>query len=169
MSTPEDDGAAAAAQAKVPPRWFVRSAWAVHRAIYRVSSGRWGLTRPRAGKYGMMRLHTIGRRSGKARVAIVAYFEDGPNLVTMAMNGWGEPPPAWWLNLKSNPEAAVDLPDGHRLVRAGEATGAERDRLWARFREYSEGSDLDALAKLRSRETPIVVLRPAVAPGSPSY
>ena len=35
-----------------------------------------------------MRLRTVGRRSGLERVAIVAYFEDGPNLVTLAMNGW---------------------------------------------------------------------------------
>ena len=39
----------------------------------------------------MMRLTTVGRRSGQERKAILGYFEDGPNLVTMAMNGWGEP------------------------------------------------------------------------------
>ena len=73
----------------MPPRWFIRTAWYVHRVIYRVSRGRLGLTRPKPGKFGMMRLHTVGRRSGHERVAIVAYFADGPNLVTMAMNGWG--------------------------------------------------------------------------------
>src|SRR5712664_4011656 len=76
--------------ARVPPRWIVRSAWVVHRAIYRFSGGRLGLTSPRPGKYGMLRLKTIGRRSGKQHSVILAYYEDGPgsNLVTLAMNGW---------------------------------------------------------------------------------
>ncbi|MCW3494162.1 nitroreductase family deazaflavin-dependent oxidoreductase [Microbacterium sp. SSM24] len=149
-----------AGSARIPPRWVIRTAWVVHRALYRVSGGRFGLRRPTATVYGMMRLHTIGRRSGKERVAIVAYFEDGPDLITMAMNGWDEPSPAWWINLRATPEATVDLPGSQRRVRAREATGAERERLWGVFRGLEEGSDLDALARLRTRETPIVVLEP---------
>ena len=76
---------------KPPPRLVLRSAWLLHRTAYRISGGRFGLSRPEAGsKFGMMRLTTIGRRSGQSRVAIIGYFEDGPNLVTLAMNGWGE-------------------------------------------------------------------------------
>ena len=109
----------------------------------------------------MMRLHTVGRRTGKERVAIVAYFEDGADLVTMAMNGWDEAAPAWWLNLQASPMAAVDLPGSRRRVRAREATGAERERLWDIFRGLeNDGADLDALSRLRTRETPIVVLEP---------
>lgn len=145
---------------RVPPRWFVVTAWAVHRAIYAVSRGRWGLRRPREDTYGMMRLHTIGRKSGKPRVAIVAYFEDGPNLVTMAMNGWGDPPPAWWLNLQSQSDATVDLPGGERAVRARDAQGSERERLWQVWRTLDADIELDKLAQLRSRETPVVVLEP---------
>lgn len=150
---------------RIPPRWFIRTAWVVHRALYRVTGGRLGLRPPKPDLYGMMRLHTVGRRSGRPRVAIVAYFEDGANLVTMAMNGWGEPPPAWWLNLQARPEASVDLPDGRRRdVVAHDATGAERERLWDVFRGLEEGdADLDALARLRTRETPVVVLEPAIA------
>ena len=47
----------------------------------------------------MMRLRTLGRRSGQSRVAIIGYYPDGQNLVGLAMNGWAEPDPAWWLNL----------------------------------------------------------------------
>ena len=119
----------------VPPRWFIRLAWSVHRGVYRISGGRVGLWRPRAGRWGALRLTTTGRRTGRRRSVILAYFEDGPNLVTMAMNGWGEGEPAWWLNLQAHPDARVDLADGPRLVRAHAATGAERFRLWARWRE----------------------------------
>lgn len=146
---------------RIPPRWFIKTAWVVHRTLYRLTGGRVGLRRPTPGKYGMMRLHTVGRHSGQERVAIVAYFEDGDNLVTLAMNGWGDPPPAWWLNLQARPAAVVDLPGGRRHVRASEATGAERDRLWNVFAELDDDIDLDALARRRSRETPVVILAPS--------
>ena len=50
-------------------------------------------------------------------------MEDGPNLVTLAMNGWSSPEPAWWLNLQADPDASVELKAGSRLVRARAATG----------------------------------------------
>jgi deazaflavin-dependent oxidoreductase (nitroreductase family) len=56
-----------------------------------------------------VRLTTVGRRSGEPRTVIVGYYEDGPNLLTMAMNGWGAPEPAWWLNLQAHPETVVVL------------------------------------------------------------
>jgi deazaflavin-dependent oxidoreductase (nitroreductase family) len=71
----------------------------------------------------MLRLHTLGRRSGRPRFAILGFFEDGPNLVTLAMNGWAAPEPAWWLNLQAHPEASVDLTDGSRPVVGRAATG----------------------------------------------
>ena len=143
---------------RLPPRWFVRSAWAVHRAIYRLTGGRFGLWRPKADKWGTMRLKTIGRRTGRERSAILGYYEDGPNLVTMAMNGWAEGEPAWWLNLQAHPDASVDLADGSRAVRARAAEGDERARLWARWRDM--GDDVDAYATLRSGETAVVILEP---------
>ena len=147
---------------RTPPRFLVKSFWALHRSIYRLTGGRLGLKQPEAGeRFGFLRLSTVGRRSGKARVAIVGYFEDGPNLVTMAMNGWGEGEPAWWLNLQAAPDTTVDLADGPRAVRARAAAGEERERLWAKFSDYPGwGDDLDALAGRRSGETAVVVLEP---------
>lgn len=145
----------------LPPRWFIRAFWAGHRAVYSVTGGRRGLRKPTPTRWGMMRLRTVGRRSGTPRAAILGYFEDGPNLVTMAMNGWGEPEPAWWLNLQARPDTTVDLVDGPRAVHGRAATGDERTRLWARWAEYDEG--LDAYAARRPGETAVVVLEPARA------
>ena len=75
------------------PRWFIRSFWAGQRALYSVTGGRLGLRRATATRWGMMRLRTVGRRSGVERAAILGYFEDGADLVTMAMNGWAIPSP----------------------------------------------------------------------------
>ena len=105
-----------------------------------------------------MRLTTTGRRTGQERSVILGYFEDGPNLVSLAMNGWGEGEPAWWLNLRAQPDATVDLVGERRLVRAHAATGDERVRLWARWREIDK--NLDAYAARRSAETAVVVLEP---------
>ncbi len=107
-----------------------------------------------------MRLVTVGRRSGKEREAIVAYYEDGPNIVTMAMNGWGEGEPAWWLNLLDHPDAEIELKgeDRTRTVRGRPAEGDERDRLWDIWRSYTP--HLDGYATLRSTETAVVVLEP---------
>lgn len=147
---------------RLPPRWFIRAAWVVHRAIYRVTGGRLGLTLPTpGGKYGTLRLTAIGRRSGKGRAAILGYYEDGPNLVTLAMNGWGNGEPAWWLNLLAHPDAHVELKNSSRAVRARAAEGEERARLWAWLREHADyGSNLDAYAAMRSTETAVVVLEP---------
>ena len=149
-------------EARPVPRPLLRLFWALHRAIYRATDGRLGLQRPVTGKkFGMMRLTTIGRRSGRTRVAIVGYYEDGPNLVTLAMNGWAKNEPAWWLNLKAAPEAVVELADGRRSVSARAATSAERDRLWATFADYPGwGEDLDGLAAHRDRCPEIIVLEP---------
>jgi len=143
---------------RLPPRWFIRLFWATHRRLYRWTGGRLGLWRPKPGGWGAMRVNTIGRRTGQARPVIVGYFDDSPNFVTMAMNGWGDAEPAWWLNLQAHPDVTVDTVDGRRQVTARAAQGAERERLWERWRQLDK--DLDAYAARRSMETAVVVLEP---------
>jgi hypothetical protein len=95
---------------------------------------------------------------------IVGYYEDGPNLVSMAMNGWGPAEPAWWLNLQADPKAVAELAGGtRREVRGRAAVGEERERLWQRWRELDE--NLDGYARRRPRETAVVVLEPRAAGG----
>ena len=146
----------------LPPTWFKRAAWYIHRAIYRLTRGRFGLWRPKPDGWGALRLTVVGRRSGEDRSVILGYFEDGPNLVTMAMNGWADAEPAWWLNLQAHPEANVDLADGRRTVRGRTAEGEERTRLWVRWRELDK--NLDAYAALRPTETAVVILEPSPDP-----
>lgn len=142
------------------PRWLVRTIWITHRAALSVTGGRLGLRPSTDAQWGMLRLTSVGRRTGKRRVAIVGYLVDGPNVVVPAMNGWADPEPAWWLNLQSEPEAIIDLPDGRREVTAHAAVGAERERLWGRFLALNSSAFTDASAALRSRETAMVVLEP---------
>jgi deazaflavin-dependent oxidoreductase (nitroreductase family) len=147
----------------LPPRWFIRLFWLAHRRFYRLTGGRAGLWRPKPGKWGALRLRTIGRRTGREHPVIVGYLEDGPAFVTMAMNGWGDAEPAWWLNLQAHPDVRADLPDGAQLVvRARAAEGEERERLWNRWRAVDR--NLDAYAARRSMETAVVILEPRPEP-----
>src|SRR5690349_11400922 len=148
-------------QAWLPPRWFVVLFWHGHRALLRATRGRLGLWRPKPGRWGALRLTTTGRRTGRPRQVVVGYFEDGPNLVTMAMNGWGAAEPAWWLNLQAHPDAVVQTRDGTRPVRARRARGEERDRLWARWGEIDD--NLEGYAARRPGRTAVVVFEPRTA------
>lgn len=146
------------AKPRLPPRWFVRRFWFAHRRMYLLTRGRLGLWRPRRKRWGALRLTTVGRRTGLERSVMVGYFEDGAHLVTMAMNGWGEGEPAWWLNLQAHPEARVDLVDRTVVVNGRAALGEERERLWSRWREIDK--DLDSYAARRATETAVVILEP---------
>ena len=114
-------------RAWLPPRWFVRLAWYTHRALYRVTGGRLGLRQASRGRWGTMRLTTTGRRTGQERSVILAYMKDGSNLVTLAMNGWADPEPAWWLNLQARPVASVDVAGTSTRLR-GERQRGKSDR-----------------------------------------
>jgi len=144
---------------RLPPPRFVHAAWRAHRALYRLSGGRFLWTTSNKRGWGALHLTTIGRRSGRARSVIIGYLEDGPNLVALAMNGWDEGHPAWWLNLEADPDAKARLAHQQpRLVRARAAAAEERDRLWQRW--LAVDPKLDAYASRRSTKTPVVVLEP---------
>ena len=144
---------------KVPPRWFVHGAWRVHRALYRLSGGRFLWTPANKRGWGALRMTTLGRKSGKERSVIIGYLEDGPNLIALAMNGWQDGHPLWWLNLKAHPDAVVRLTgEEERPVRAHQATGIERDRLWKLWEVVHP--ELDGYAGQRPTDTPVIVLEP---------
>jgi F420H(2)-dependent quinone reductase len=152
--------AKATKQPKLPPPWFIHTFWRGHRALHRASGGRFLWTPASKRGWGAMRLTTIGRTSGRERTVIVGYIEDGPNLVVLAMNGWDEGHPAWWLNLEAHPEAVVRLAgQPPRRVRAVAAAGEERDRLWRRWLAIEP--ETDVYAGRRSTETPVIVFEPA--------
>lgn len=143
----------------LPPAWFKHLFWRVHRFGYRLLGARVLWTPATKRGWGAMHLTTIGRHSGERRGVILGYVEDGPTPVVLAMNGWDEGEPAWWLNLEANPEAVIRLKGQPECpVRARRVEGDERDRLWRRWAEIDEG--LDAYAASRSADTPVVVFEP---------
>jgi deazaflavin-dependent oxidoreductase (nitroreductase family) len=126
----------------------------VHRAIYQKTDGRVGA---RLAGLPMCLLTTIGRKSGLPRTLPLACFPDGDDLIVVASNGGQNHDPAWWLNLREEPEAEVQLGRERRRMTASRATPEEHARLWPwliqrnpAYKRYEGRSE---------REIPIVILR----------
>ncbi len=149
---------------KLPPVWFKHLFWKVHRFLYGILGARVLWTPASKRGWGAMHVATIGRKSGATRGVIVGYIEDGGTPVVLAMNGWDEGLPAWWLNVQTHPDVVI-VRKGRPAqdVRARRVEGEERDRLWKLWAEIDEG--LDAYAASRKADTPVVVFEPPGAAG----
>ena len=144
---------------KLPPVWFKHLFWRGHRALYRLVGERVLWTPESKRGWGAMHLTTIGRKSGQQRSVIVGYIEDGSTPVVLAMNGWDEGRPAWWLNLEAQPNTVIRIKSQpERPVCARRVEGEERDRLWGLWATIDDG--LDAYADSRLVDTPVIVFEP---------
>ena len=136
-------------------RWLLRLITNVHRLVLRASGGRLGAT---IGGMRILLLENRGRRSGVLRQTPLLFVEDQNRFVVVASNAGDDRDPAWWLNLKAHPEAAVEFSGRRTAVKAREATPDERERLWPMlddaYKYYA------AYRRRAQREIPIVVLDP---------
>ncbi len=138
------------------PRWTTTRLTRLHAAILRASKGH--IKRSWAFALGqhVMSITTIGRRSGKPRSTVIAYFYDGSSIITTAANLGNTRDPAWALNLQANPEVTIVVGGERRSMRARRAGGAERERLWARWEELQPPAK--GVAAIAGREIPVFVL-----------
>ena len=119
--------------------------------------------RTNAGKVGgpfkgarLLLLHSTGAKSGKERIAPLAYRTDGEHLVVFGSKAGAPTNPDWYYNLLANPKASVEVGTDTFEVTARVAKGEERDRIWddqkrdvPNFAEYEKKTD---------RPIPVVVL-----------
>jgi deazaflavin-dependent oxidoreductase (nitroreductase family) len=124
--------------------------------LYRASGGRIG---GRVGRAPVLLLTTTGRKSGQKRTAPVVYLTDGERMIVIGSNAGNTRAPAWSLNLKANPDAAVEVGRKRIDVRARVAEGEERAELWRKSNEQYAGFD-DYEART-SRDIAVFVLEPA--------
>jgi deazaflavin-dependent oxidoreductase (nitroreductase family) len=129
--------------------------WRAHRTVFRASGGRIG---SRVGPLPVLLLSVRGRKSGVARDVLLNYLRDGERVAVFASHAGEEREPPWWLNLRDAGEAEI-LVDGKRSrVRAREAQGVERDRLWSEVKRRD-----DAFIEYETRtarQIAVVVLEP---------
>jgi deazaflavin-dependent oxidoreductase (nitroreductase family) len=132
-------------------KWATR----VHASLFRATDGRVG---GRMVGSPVLLLVTTGRKSGRRRTTPLLYLEDGDRYVIVASNGGAAKHPVWWLNLRANPEATVEVGGRKAHVRATEARGGEKARLWEGLvRMYPSYEDYQ---RRTDREIPVVLLEP---------
>jgi deazaflavin-dependent oxidoreductase (nitroreductase family) len=135
---------------------LLRRLMAGHTAIYKASGGRIGHTIP--GGPPMLLLDHVGAKSGKKRTSPLVYGRDGDNIVLVASKGGNPKNPAWYHNLRANPDTAVQVGRDRIDVRARVAAPEERDRLWRLMVGVYSG--YDDYQKRTEREIPLIVLEP---------
>lgn len=128
----------------------------VHTLVYRATGGLVGHTAP--GMPQTLLLDHVGARSGTLRTSPLVYAEDWRDLVLIASKGGYPQHPAWYHNLRANPETTVQVGRERRAVRARVAGPDERARLWALAVAVYAG--YDGYQARTEREIPIVVLEP---------
>ncbi len=130
----------------------------LHTALYRASGGRLGHTVPGL-RVRILLLDHVGAKSGKRRTSPLLYIEDGDNVAVIASKGGYPKNPAWFYNLKANPDTTVQIGREHRGVHARLATPEERERIWAKAVKVYPDYDSYA-ARSKGRKIPVVVLEP---------
>lgn len=133
----------------------LRRLMGVHTQIYRLTNGMIGHQFP--GAPPMLLLDHVGAKSGIKRTTPLVYVEDHPDVVLVASKGGHPNHPAWYHNLRANPDTTAQIGAEHRAVHAQVATPEERKRLWPKavatysgYRGYQQRTE---------REIPLVILK----------
>jgi deazaflavin-dependent oxidoreductase (nitroreductase family) len=135
---------------------LLRRAMGSHTAVYRASHGLIGHRFP--GAPPMLLLDHVGAKSAKRRTSPLAYGRDGENLILVASKGGYPKNPAWFHNLRANPDTTVQVGSRSLNVHARVAEGEERTRLWSLMVGVYPG--YEGYRKRTEREIPLVVLEP---------
>ena len=106
---------------------LIKLFWQLHLKIYLWSKGRIGNV---IRGLPILVLTTSGKRTGLTRQNALMYLPYGKDFVVIASNLGDEKHPAWWINMKAEPTASVQIKDAHYTVHAREAADNEREKLW---------------------------------------
>jgi F420H(2)-dependent quinone reductase len=125
-----------------------------HAAIYKASGGWVGHKLPFLP--GILVLDHVGAKSGQKRSSALLYVEDGDDVAIIASKGGFPKHPAWYHNLKANPDTTVQIGRERRDVHARVANPEERARIWPKAVDAYKGyADYQ---ERTPREIPVVIL-----------
>lgn len=112
----------------------------------------------------LLRLITVGARSGKRRQTVLGWFPDDrrpESVLVVASNAGSARHPGWAHNLVANPgQAMVDLGEGEVAVDAELLSAEERASAWAKVVELAPG--YGSYTEKTDREIPIFRLTPRI-------
>jgi deazaflavin-dependent oxidoreductase (nitroreductase family) len=141
----------------MPSDTLLKTMNAVHRGLLKVSGGRLGW---RFSGMPVLELTTIGRKTGQPRtVMLTSPVRDGSAIVLVASRGGDDTHPAWFLNLRDNPDVEVAMNgEPTRPMHARVANAEERARLWPLV--VADHANYAGYQRKTSREIPLVMLEP---------
>ena len=128
---------------------------AIYVFLYRLTGGKFG---SQVQGLPVLLLTTIGRKTGKKRITPLGYLEHDGSYVITATNAGFDTHPAWFHNLRSHPQVALQIGNKQLTAIAELANPTLRQQLWANFVERAPG--YRAYEKRTTREIPIALLRP---------
>ena len=142
----------------MPSDFVLKTMNTVHRGLLKISGGRVGWN---ARRMPVLELTTIGRKSGRPHsVMLTSPVQDGSNVVVVASRGGDDHHPAWFLNLRDNPDVEVAMHGKPKQrMRARVADADERARLWPLV--TADHKNYAGYQTKTSREIPLVLLEPA--------
>jgi deazaflavin-dependent oxidoreductase (nitroreductase family) len=129
----------------------------IHVALYRRSGGKIGGHLPGWPEARIVLVDHTGAKSGAKRTSPLMYHEDGDTIAVVASKAGQPTNPAWFHNLKANPDTTIQIGTVVREVRARVATDEERDRLWPKFVAFYPGYEFFK-SNAKDRKIPIVIL-----------
>ena len=122
--------------------------------MYRVSGGKLGGSM--AG-FKVLLLTTVGRKSGKTHVVPLGYFERQGGYVIVASKGGAPTNPAWYYNIKDQPQVTVQIMDQVMPMSVEVLTGDARAQAWQQV--ITDAPSYAAYEKKTTREIPLIMLR----------
>lgn len=126
----------------------------LHTKLYKRLGGRFvdsvGLGRK------VLLLTSTGRKSGQPTTTPLVYMPHGSDVIVYPSNGGKERPPAWWLNLQTNPQATIQIGTQNHQVQARPASETEYAALWPEAAQYNP--HWRDYAQTVHRHIPLVIL-----------
>ena len=141
----------------MPSDFMLKTMNTVHRGMLKITGGRFGYDLSRMP---VLELTTIGRKSGEPRsVMLTSPLQEGSTIVVVASRGGDDHHPAWFLNLRDNPDVEVAWKgEPKKKMRAHVANAEERARLWPLV--TGDHKNYAGYQKKTEREIPLVLLDP---------
>jgi F420H(2)-dependent quinone reductase len=135
---------------------FLKVVLSIYIFLYRLTSGAIG---GRMAGLQVLLLTTTGRKTGQPRTTPLGYFKQDGSFVVIASNGGADQNPAWFYNLKSNPQVTLQIGNKHLAAKAEVVDADKRGQMWAELVKMAPA--YEHYTTRTKREIPMIILHPS--------
>ena len=134
---------------------FLKVVLSIYVFLYRLTSGAIG---GQMAGLPVLLLTTTGRKTGQPRTTPLGYFKQDGNFVLIASNGGADRNPAWFYNLKSNPQVTLQIGNKQLAAKAEPVDSEQRTQLWTELVKMAPA--YEQYTKRTKREIPLIIVQP---------